>query len=869
MSEANIFEGILFLIIRSSEMSNNEISRIEDSIARGNGVVTAVKDEHNNDTNYLDFHSKETDKGGDEKSKHVTHIISRSIEFIEYKLARKSMIPVTSPEWLFESISGGRIVNYKTFNPDPKFFFKDCFVCVADNLPVGDKEAIYAGVKAFGGCYLDVLTKYTTHLIAHDLSNEKSIIASSAINNSADGEGIDIKIVLPHWIDHCITLGRRIDETTYLLPDAKILKQGTPIQSQGNSFVDNADLTHIDNVKSDFLKEKTFYVASDHNLSERFSNSLDNLIKRNGGTVAKQFNSESVDVYIGKFRTGEFYEESCRSNRIIVGNLQWFFSVIVSNEWVLPLNSNLLHYPIPQVPLDSFKDLKISITNYSGDSRAYLSTLISILGGTFTKTLTKDNHFLIAGSTEGKKFYTASKKWLDENGHPKIKIVNHLWVEECFSKWQLLDDEQRKYKYFGHGHIQVESLIGTTKLDENSLKQWSGLEDEKRLPTRLTSDNVDDSMSEDETTQSKHTSEKRDSVEDANTLFASRYGGRSAAKKAAMKLHDNMNDLNKYQEISKSSRKMKNYMEELELRVATPSKRVAETNDKNEEITTPSKKKTKSAKNPPGKDEHEHKQDEQKKPKKTTLPEETTKFRITAIMTGCESEINLNKNDLSKLSNIGIKVLADISPKYPINTLIAPKILRTEKFLRSLSQVKEIIHPNYLIEILKKLNTTEGESIDETAVFKEFSINDYSLDKFISVKDINVELGLAKTSTNGLKTLTCSDNHGRLFSQLNLNLSSCLNGGADTIGRILKDHGLKESHIIKNNLTGNNLKKALIKSSDNFYVLVAHKTKDTKLISAFKKLKVENDLKAVVVEWDWCVKSIFKMKLEPYDKYML
>ena len=75
MSEANIFEGILFLIIRSSEMSNNEISRIEDSIARGNGVVTAVKDEHNNDTNYLDFHSKETDKGGDEKSKHVTHII--------------------------------------------------------------------------------------------------------------------------------------------------------------------------------------------------------------------------------------------------------------------------------------------------------------------------------------------------------------------------------------------------------------------------------------------------------------------------------------------------------------------------------------------------------------------------------------------------------------------------------------------------------------------------------------------------------------------------------------------------------------------------------------------------------------------------
>ena len=94
-------------------------------------------------------------------------------------------------------------------------------------MPPGDKELIYAAAQAFGGGYLDNITKYTTHLIAMDISNEKSILASSIIHddddNDSNGDMPNIKIVLPHWIDHCITMGKKLNEDNYLLPDAKIL----------------------------------------------------------------------------------------------------------------------------------------------------------------------------------------------------------------------------------------------------------------------------------------------------------------------------------------------------------------------------------------------------------------------------------------------------------------------------------------------------------------------------------------------------------------------------------------------------------------------------------------------------------------------
>jgi hypothetical protein len=862
----------VFLVISSPEL--DLVDEIVSILQKNGAKNVYTKKVSDTSTHYLN-----------QPCYHITHIIANTTEFIEYSDALESMIPVTSNNWVLESVSAQKLVNPAKYNPDPKFFMKDCYVCVADNLPMGDKEVIYGGVKAFGGNYLDVLTKFTTHLIAVDLSNEKSIIASSAID---DGEvKIDIKIVLPHWIDHCIMAGKRLDETPYLLPNPPILQKSPSAQ------IDLIDDFPTSSPKTEFFTDKTFYISSDYNLSERLSLANTRLIESQGGKVISTFDVDVVDIYIGKYRAGAQYRAAFSSSTIVVANLQWLYHIIVNQKWILPINSNLLHYPYPiHHPLNN---LQISITNYSGDARIYLSKLIELLGGTFTKTLTKENDYLIVAKPEGKKYNTAKYKWLNENNEPIIKTVNHLWLEECYANGELLDDSQLRYAFLGRNNDGLEFLLGKTKLIESKLAEPEKdehleeirsdaaevgyLENDEEIERRdppvkqvkevpasrqisnvqaidtpdaqvVSSAQPDSSLTQDKSQlNDEQIDQVKETDEDQNTATNEKSQeveivqprlGRSAAKKAALKLHNAMDDLNEYQKMVKSVTKMKTYMEELETTL-TPTKRSKTASP------TPNKK-TKSS------------------PSLAASKSAITKYDITAVMTGCELEVTLNKLDISKLAKVGIKIYSEFSHKLKINTLIAPKILRTEKFLSSLSKVNRIVHPKYVIDVLRKLEECDIINEDPEIIVKSVDIDNYSLDRILPVQEINQELGY-KSKGNGLKNLVSSIKPEGLFAETSLNLSSNLNGGIDIISKILKIHGMKDYKEVK--MTANLEKKLIPFEEGGQYILVAHKTKDTKLINAFKKLKRDSNFKGIVVEWDWCVKSIFQMKLQDLNQFAL
>lgn len=832
-----MFQGSVFLVISSERFQGAEVKEIV-SILEQNGGKVFIKEEYNNDVNYLN-------ESQDTKRPPITHVICNSIQFIEYSLAQNSMIPITSPDWVFDSIQKCKISNPKVFNPDPNLFLRDTFVCVADNLPVGDKEAIYGGVRAFGGQYLDDLTRYTTHLIAMDMNNDKSIIAASAISGPADGEAkaIDIKIVLPHWIDDCLKMGKKLAEGPYLLPS---LGMNETEDAARSPVITEDDTLPEDSSKSGFFDNKLFYISPDYKISERLTGAICTLITKHGGKVTIRFDLESVDIYIGHYRLGEEYVAACRTDRIIVGNLQWLYSIIVTNKWVLPTNSNLLHYPIPANPLPDFQNLKISVTNYSGDARFYLSKLITILGGTFTKTLTRENDFLIAAKPEGKKYEAAKVKWRSDEKN--IKVVNHIWLEECFANWKLVNHDKPKFQFLGNNAKGMENLLCKIKLKQNVLHEWYK---EENITER---EDVADSMSEDESSAQprrdmaveelvKKTAKKSQVAaknRENNTLVhdtpaepVAGRSGRSAKQKAVSKLHSDMNDLNDYQQMSKSSRKMKSYMEELE----------------------------KTGKRKPEADDQDNKTEGKKRKTAIESAKPDTDIKIVAIITGCENEITLSRHDTQRLNHIGIKVLSDYSTKQGINTLIAPRILRTAKFLRSLSQVDKIVHPNYLIDILKKLNSspdTSGEQIS-----KEYRISDYSLDKVVPAKTLNEELGVTNPKENGLSTLLNTTNRGTIFQNLRINLSTNVVGGTQVISEILESHGLQEAKSVKSITAATT--KSMLEGDDGRVILIAHKTRDSKMIGSFKK----NLPEGIVVEWDWCVKSIFKMKLEDFDAYRL
>ncbi|KAI5953810.1 ESC4 [Candida margitis] len=869
-----MLQGYTFLIIKSIDLDEQEAARLETLLYKHDATKVYFKDEFDNSKNYFDPPS-------------ITHIVTKSIDFIEYPQAQKSMIPIVTPEWVHDSVERSAVLPIKSYNPNPDYFFRNCFVCCTDNLPQGDKELIYAAVQAFGGNYLDVLSKYTTHLIAMDMTNEKSIIASSLIHDPNCRDPVmDIKIVLPHWIDHCLIMGKKLDEQKYLLPNsdsfdmnasdqagellmeikndfsAPILDDSVPKSSEDDSFKG-----------IDYFRGKRFYVCSDFNLSQRLSNSIKGLIEKLGGVIVSSY-SDDFDIYLGKYRHGEAYQKSRANKRIIVANLQWLYSIIVTKKWVLPLNSNILYYPIPPTHIDEFKSLRISISNYSGDSRAYLSKLVTLMGATFTKTLTRDNDYLVCAKPEGKKYDAAMSKWIGMDGKPEVKVVNHMWLEDCFIQWLKLDHTDAKYTNFGNSDLGMEPLVGGAHLDDDHL-------DELGDRNANVTGNVDDSMSEDESTQSRKiappaplTNTKREvtssgdlakfaekpvqekEVEEdvmsinsppngtpnksdisaeinspktpndfgESSVYNARYGGRSAAKKAAAKLHDNMSDLNAYLQMSKSSKKMKSYMNELEQSANAKRKHLQENND-------------------PKTDEDTGSLDFKR--------QRTDECSIIAIMTGCEQTIELAKNDYTKLQSVGIKVIANLSKHTP-NTLIAPKILRTEKFLRSLSKVDRIIHPSYIVDVLANAENNEN-------VLNLYRIDDYALDKVNP--SANADLGVK--SLHAL--LSKKGTRGSLLQGVSLNLSKNLNGGIEVISRILQDHGLHKYEEVRTTLTKKTPICSCSFNGKEVSILIANKNKDAKLIASFKKSYING----VVLSWDWCVSSIFAMELQKFDDFKL
>ena len=132
----------------------------------------------------------------------VTHIVSTTIDFPEYDAACDAMIPTVKPLWLGHSVAKNKLSNPRQYSPDPRMFMSDVVACCVD-LPEGDADAIAGGILAMGGLFTSKLTSQVTHIVA--LSMEADQCETAVKRN------LPVKIVLPHWFDDCLKLGRKID----------------------------------------------------------------------------------------------------------------------------------------------------------------------------------------------------------------------------------------------------------------------------------------------------------------------------------------------------------------------------------------------------------------------------------------------------------------------------------------------------------------------------------------------------------------------------------------------------------------------------------------------------------------------------------
>ncbi|KAI9827564.1 MAG: hypothetical protein M1832_004914 [Thelocarpon impressellum] len=384
----------------------------------------------------------------------VTHIVSSTSDFPSYHAAADAFIPVARPEWVFKSLSKKRLAQVRQYSPDPRLFFSGVTVCCAD-LPSGDSDAIAGGVVAMGGQYSDVLTKLVTHIIALTQDSDKC--------QKASAKGLQCKIVLPHWFDDCLKLGTCIDERPYTLPNPEIAHASpdlpTPKQTPSPLRQD-----------CKVFAGKKVMLCNDLGLGSRLHGTIEDLIDGGGGSVTGSVHR--ADVVVCRYRTGSDYAMASRAGKD-VGSLTWLYHLIAHDVWTSPTR-RLLHYPVARSGLPGFKDYRISLSNYGGEARLYLENLVWAAGGEFTKTMRQENTHLITARPQGEKC-AAAKDW-------NIHMVNHLWLEESYAKWEVQSLSNPRYSHFA-ARIGLEEAVGQTEIDLEAVRSKFAGKDDDPDPT--------------------------------------------------------------------------------------------------------------------------------------------------------------------------------------------------------------------------------------------------------------------------------------------------------------------------------------------------------------------------------------------------
>lgn len=392
----------------------------------------------------------------------LTHIVSTTSDFPLYEAALDKYIHVVKPSWVKHSLDKGKQSNPKQFSPDRNLIMSDVVISCAD-IPDGDREAIAGGCLALGGLYGENLSKLTTHLVALTVDNPRCQVAVK--------KNLRCKIVLPHWFDDCLRLGKRISETPYLLPNPEILrKQDRPPAQRISPDVVGASTPHpIDQLPSptpstdgsrevDVFNGKNVKFSDDLEIGPDTLKTLSNLIVSGGGAIVSAI--AKAHIYVCRYRDGEDYIHASQRN-IDVGNLAWLYHVITNNHWTSPMR-RLLHYPVPRQGVPGFEKLTISVSNYSGEARAYLESLVKACGAEFTKTMHQNNTHLITAHLKSEKC-EAAKDW-------NINVINHLWIEESYARYQLQSLTIKRYTHFPE-RINLGEVVGQTQLDPTVIEK--------------------------------------------------------------------------------------------------------------------------------------------------------------------------------------------------------------------------------------------------------------------------------------------------------------------------------------------------------------------------------------------------------------
>ena len=205
------------------------------------------------------------------------------------------------------------------------------------------------------------------------------------------------------------------------------------------------------------FQDKALLLSKDLEIASHLRSAIEDIITTSKGRVVEYI--DDADVLICQFREGHEYQMASARGKT-VGSLAWLYHTITQNVWTSPLR-RLLHYPVARNGIPGFKELRISLSNYSGEARMYLENLAKAAGCEFTKTMKTDNTHLVTAHPESEKC-DAAREW-------NVHIVNHLWLEESYAKWELQSVANPRFSHFPP-RTNLGEVVGLTPIDKGALE---------------------------------------------------------------------------------------------------------------------------------------------------------------------------------------------------------------------------------------------------------------------------------------------------------------------------------------------------------------------------------------------------------------
>ncbi|KAB2577418.1 BRCT domain-containing protein [Lasiodiplodia theobromae] len=694
--QQDVFASVTFTAIPTADLPLERVDQLQ-RILEDNGAIYRP----------LDPTTQRIDSITD-----FTHIIATTCDFPDYLHALDHFVHVVKPQWIDDSLRRGKPVNPRSHSPDPRLFMSDVMVTCASDIPEGDAEAIIGGVLAMGGQYSSAITKVTTHLVALTLDDDKCALVRA--------KNLKCKIVLPHWFDDCLKLGKKIVETPYQLPNPPILSRDhtVPIVHYPSDAIKDATTPTPQALPSPVsfsspnaprslrvFSGKRILLSRDLNVGLRIRNTIEELVRAGGGTVVDHI--DQADTYVCPYRDGDDYINASQTGKD-VGNLSWLYYLITHDLWTSPMR-RLLHYPVPRNGIPGFEKYRISISNYVGEARVYLENLTKACGAQFTRAFRQDNTHLVTAHSQSEKC-TAAQEW-------NIHLVNHMWLEESYAKCKEQSLTNPRYTHFP-ARTNLGEVVGQTQIDRDAVEKYffkpanagkakKSAHDAKakqtdKSDTLTTKDAMESNVGEGlqaQTTPSMRTT-KRAKSDNANIDTPGRAGdgkenetpstGRGAKSKALSKLHDLAPDIAQYEKEVKRKGG-----------VIYGGRRVkddAEANSRTKETHT-AKRSLEDEDDEDEEDESAEKGPKRKIKRAKSHDSGGAQFLMLSGDSRWVEKPKKETEDRNKLRAIGIHVTQDPEE---VTILCAPKIVRTKKFVAALSNAPVVVSTKFLDFCLKE-----------------------------------------------------------------------------------------------------------------------------------------------------------------------